>query len=124
MTFTPTHAGDVTRTPTNCLVCGRVPLPAGIGDPERGRDPKYLCEDCITLAYEIKQMAAKPRDFDAYEVKAVEDAGERGGDYLDSIGKTDLASLDPDQWGEFLTAVIAGFGASLRRQIVERRAPF
>ena len=40
--------------------------------------------------------------------------GEMGGEYLDSIGKTDLEMLNPDEWLTFIEAVVTGYCDSLR----------
>ena len=40
--------------------------------------------------------------------------GEMGGEYLDSIGKTDLETLQPEEWFTFIEAVVTGHCDSLR----------
>ena len=40
--------------------------------------------------------------------------GELGGEYLDSIGKTDLESLDREEWLTFVEAVVTGYCDHLR----------
>ena len=64
------------------------------------------------------------RNFDPYENRARTDAGEKAGEFLDGIGKSDLAELTVEEWQKFLTTVIHEFGESLRTQIAELRAPF
>ncbi|MCO5077111.1 MULTISPECIES: DUF6511 domain-containing protein [unclassified Chelatococcus] len=64
------------------------------------------------------------RRLDAFEVLALTDAGADGGAYLDGLGKTDLAELTEHEYREFVRKVVLGFGASLRQQIREKRAPF
>ena len=61
---------------------------------------------------------------DMYELSALTDAGEQGGSFLDSIGKTDLAALSELEYREFLKRVVLGFGNSIRKQIREHKAPF
>ena len=39
---------------------------------------------------------------------AVHEGGDKGGEYLDEIGKTDLAVLTEDEWREFLERIEAG----------------
>ncbi|MFM2090834.1 MAG: hypothetical protein RLZZ127_1323 [Planctomycetota bacterium] len=41
-------------------------------------------------------------------------AGRLGGEYLDSIGKTDLATLTGEQWDTFVEAIVTGYGDRLR----------
>ena len=40
--------------------------------------------------------------------------GELGGEYLDSIGKTDLASLGREEWLTFVEAIVTGYCDHLR----------
>ena len=35
--------------------------------------------------------------------------GQYGGEYLDSIGKTDLATLSADEWMTFIESIITGY---------------
>jgi hypothetical protein len=60
--------------------------------------------------------------------------GEMGGEYLDSIGKTDLETLQPEEWLTFIEAVVTGYCDSLRaladrdeqhlRRLDPQEAPF
>lgn len=43
------------------------------------------------------------------EMDAVKYGGVMGGEYLDSIGKTDLATLSADEWESFLLCVVGGY---------------
>jgi hypothetical protein len=40
--------------------------------------------------------------------------GQLGGEYLDSIGKTDLESLSPEEWLTFVEAIVTGYCDHLR----------
>jgi hypothetical protein len=40
--------------------------------------------------------------------------GEMAGEYLDSIGKTDLESLSREQWLTFVEAIVTGYCDHLR----------
>ena len=40
--------------------------------------------------------------------------GAMGGEYLDSIGKTDLETLKPEEWLTFIEAVVSGYCDHLR----------
>jgi hypothetical protein len=40
--------------------------------------------------------------------------GERGGEYLDSIGKTHLERLDREEWLTFVEAIVTGYCDHLR----------
>lgn len=44
-----------------------------------------------------------------FELQAMEHAGTQGGEYLESIGKTDLAKLTADEWATFLNCVCSAY---------------
>lgn len=46
-----------------------------------------------------------------HEKRAYLYGGQMGGEYLDSIRKTNLAELSPDQWLEFLKVTCAAYHA-------------
>lgn len=48
------------------------------------------------------------------ESEAMTVGGQQGGEYLESIGKTDLATLTETEWDRFLDAVITGYCDHLR----------
>jgi hypothetical protein len=63
------------------------------------------------------------RALDDYERRALEDGGNAGGSYLDEIGKTDLAQLEPEEWSTFLGLVLQGYADSMR-EIVSKEVPY
>lgn len=60
-------------------------------------------------------------DIEPYEQEALEHAAECGGEYLESIGKTDLGDLEPEQWEEFIKVVGLNF---LRKRAELQPCPF
>lgn len=48
------------------------------------------------------------------ERQALETAGEVAGEYLDSLGRTDLALLTAAEWATLIEVTVTGFGDSLR----------
>lgn len=50
------------------------------------------------------------------EKTAIEAGGAAGGAYLESIGKTDLATLTAAEWATFCAALFEATCADLRRQ--------
>lgn len=110
--------------PVVCGVCRRRAT-TGFGWAGRqGNRIMWLCDDpiCGQLARTVYEMPKLK--LDAFEEAARDDAGEMAGSYLDSIGKTDLATLTADEWATLLHQVIVGFEASLRRRILGNAAPF
>lgn len=63
------------------------------------------------------------RQLDDYERRALEDGGNAGGEYLDSLGRTDLAELEPEEWSRFLALVLTGYADSMR-DIVSKEIPY
>lgn len=110
--------------PVICGVCRRR-ANTGFGwAGQQGKPVLWLCDDpvCGQLA---KTVYAMPKlELDAFEAAARDDAGEMAGAYLDTIGKTDLATLTAEEWQGFLHQVIVGFEDSLRRRFVSHAAPF
>lgn len=48
------------------------------------------------------------------ESEAMTVGGQMGGEYLESIGKSDLATLTETEWDRFLDAVVTGYCDHLR----------
>ena len=110
-----------TKKPTCCAVCHRMAV--WIGYPAVGH-PIWLCDDggCHVAAKDIFNM---PKDrLNDYELGAVVEAGKSAGAYLEEIKNTDLATLRPEQWREFLRRIVTGFEEAMRRKILNEEAPF
>ena len=48
------------------------------------------------------------------ERAAMEHGGQMGGEYLDSLGKTDLATFTAEEWSTFIECVVTGYCDCLR----------
>jgi hypothetical protein len=57
------------------------------------------------------------------EIVAMETAGKLAGEYLESIGKTDLAVLSEDEWLTFIESVVTGFTDKLQELESATAAP-
>ena len=55
------------------------------------------------------------------ETQAMIVGGQYGGEYLESIGKSDLATLTETEWDRFLDAVITGYCDQLRALVGQDR---
>lgn len=110
-----------------CCSCARPAIGIGYA-PNRSRTVgvdqiAWCCDDpeCIAIArdsYEMKQL-----EFSRIDQLAAGDAGEKGGAYLDSIGKTDLAQLSEEEWQQFLLHVVGGYREALKGRL-RNEAPF
>jgi hypothetical protein len=58
-----------------------------------------------------------------HELEAIMAAGGYGGEYLDSLGKTDLAALTEDEWLTFVECIVTGFTDKLQELESESAAP-
>lgn len=50
------------------------------------------------------------------EIEAMQAGGNAGGAFLDSIQKTDLAALTPDEWMTFVESVCTGFVERMQQE--------
>jgi len=55
------------------------------------------------------------------EAEAMTVGGQQGGEYLESIGKSDLATLTESEWDRFIDAVVTGYCDHLREMAGQDR---
>lgn len=82
-----------------CQICKRA------GTPGLSYKDKPICMRCSPHALGGEMMLA----FSENEEEAIEVGGQEAGAYLDSIQKTDLATLSGDEWRTFLGKVLDGY---------------
>jgi hypothetical protein len=70
----------------------------------------YACTDHMERAIRLPK-----KTFDIYETDALLAGGAVAGQYLDSIGQTDLAELDEPQFILFFAKFIGGYEDSMRK---------
>lgn len=106
----------------SCAICRRRSY--GLGYAPRRTPMIWACRDplCASLLNKVSEMPQA--QFDEIEIAAMRAAGNVAGEFLDRLGKTDLASLSRDEWEEFLGLVIIGFGEDIKRQLGSDEAPF
>jgi len=108
-----------TRQPTACAVCRRHAVWLGYAPRKPDRLPTiWLCDDEYCHAAAARVYAMPGKMLDAHELGAMLEAGNIAGCYLEELGTTDLAKLDPGQWREFLRQLLTGYEAVLRRKIL------
>lgn len=113
----------ITRfTDAVCGVCARSATGFGYA-PRTGQSILWVCDDpdCLQVAKDTYTM--KQDQFSRLESLAAGKGGAEGGQFLDDIGKTDLATLTPDEWHEFLRRIVAGYRKALS-QSLRNEAPF
>lgn len=101
-----------------CFICRRKADGVGVGFR------KWICdEESIKIAKALSKMAKQK--FDAYEIRAIEDMSPRIGEYIETtIGATDFATWNEQQWFDFLKRTVVEFGDSMRRVTAELEPPF
>lgn len=94
-----------------CVVCGRA-----AGDYvlwPRGKTPGFTCShECAYLANWVRE--ASVRELSDLERQALDKASDLAGEYLDGLGKTDLAELDLEEWRTLLGKIVQGFSTGLK----------
>ena len=50
-----------------------------------------------------------------HEKNALADAGVQGGGYVESLGRTDLATWTPEEWATLVEVIVTRFQDSLRK---------
>lgn len=108
-----------------CCVCARPATGMGFA-PKGARSVSHIawtCDDreCLEIARDSYSM--KQTEFSRLDHLATLDAGGAGGEYLDKIGKSDLASLTEEEWQGFLIAIVGGYRAALKGRLRDE-APF
>jgi hypothetical protein len=95
-----------------CFVCKRRHDNIGF-QRSRSHPIRWFCR---TDSEFIKEAAALPRkSFDIYETQSLQAGGIVACQYLDSIGQTDMAELDANQWLLFFTKFSGGYEDSMRK---------
>lgn len=110
-----------------CVICARPGV--GLGFVKRGtrtahkREILWLCDD--QECWEIAAMIGtkKQKEFARLDGIASADGVDEAGAYLDTIGKTDLATLTREEWLEFGKRVVAGYRGALKGRL-STEAPF
>ncbi|KRR21669.1 DUF6511 domain-containing protein [Bradyrhizobium retamae] len=109
--------------PVCCGVCQRQAVGLGYA-PKQGTPVLWLCDEpeCIQLGRVVFHMA--PSKLTHFERLSLADAGSEGGAYLEKLGKFDLSELSQDEWMNFLTIVLKGYGTKMREHVLSHAAPF
>lgn len=100
--------------PAPCTICRRACCGIGFVSPE------VRAVFCSMKCSEIWMKArTKKEPFTPSEKGAVAAGGKVAGQWLEGIGKTDLAEMTRAEWEEFCGVLFAGVCADLQRQADE-----
>jgi hypothetical protein len=101
-----------------CAVCRREPRGFGwfdaiyrVSDPRRDRSYRQLCSRiCQDICHRRRGMI----DPTPNEIAAMQAGGQLAGEYLESIGKSDLVTLSTEEWSTLIKVVVTGYCDTLR----------
>lgn len=101
-----------------CAICRRAPRGFGwfdplyrVSDPRRDRSRKHLCSGaCQDICHRRRGMI----DPTPNEMAAMQAGGLLAGEYLESIGKSDLVTLTTEEWATLMEVVVTGYCDTLR----------
>jgi hypothetical protein len=66
---------------------------------------------CLNIIH--KKRGSVMIDPDEHEAKALEGAGQMGGEYLESLGVTDLGQMTAEQWALLVECIVTGYQDAL-----------
>jgi hypothetical protein len=83
----------------------------------------WTCSDqeCTAIANRTYQM--RQQEFNRVEEMATVEGGNEAGQYLDEIGKTDLATLTELEWQTFCRKLVGGYRVAMKTTLRDE-APF
>ena len=48
-------------------------------------------------------------DANEHEIAAMMNASDRAGEFIETVGDTDMAEWSPEQWGQFIEVICTGY---------------
>jgi hypothetical protein len=86
----------------------------------KGQSMPVCGMDCVAI---INRMDGPMEDMNEAEIKAMYAASTQAGQYLETLGKTDMATFTEDEWLSMIDAAVTGFCDAMRKSVAES-APF
>lgn len=103
--------------PVVCAVCKRQAIGIGTCGNRRKWPPAWVCADPICQAVLNKVANMPGGQLNAYESSALADAGDVAGVYLETLGKTDLGEMRPEEWLRFLKLILTTYESRMRERL-------
>jgi len=120
--FDPTQDKD--GNPTCCHCCGRRADGIGLGTDRLQKrakdDPRFVCAQCAVVVGRLSNT----RRLDMFELRALDGGVDAVGDYVATVGLTDLSLYDELQQRMLVKAAWQGCADALRRELEAGNAPF
>ena len=96
-----------------CLVCNRAAWFWGFHHRERTTRAHMVAPTCSRTCLHIWGNIRAMTDPNAFELAAMATASDRAGEYIESLGKTDMARWSAAEWASFIEAICGGYVDSL-----------
>lgn len=93
--------------------------PVTRGKPEK---PKHWC--CSMRCLDAVHKELGMIDPTEHEIAAIEASSEPAGQYIESLGRTDMATWSRDEWMTFLECVVTGYVDHLQQVAGAEKALF
>jgi hypothetical protein len=92
-----------------CAVCRRAARGFSFNPRLSGHRGDTLMACSMAHLDHISRSYPKMIDPNEHELAAMEHAGEMAGEYLDSLGKSDLAAMTADEWRTLIEVICGGY---------------
>jgi hypothetical protein len=105
-----------------CRACDRIAWHWGWFDRARSQRVHMTAPTCSPSCSHIWGNIRAMTDPNAIELAAMAHASDRAGEYIEALGKTDMARWSHQEWAAFIEAVCGGYVESLCHQQAEAMA--
>lgn len=102
-----------------CRACGRTAWHWDWFQPVRFARAHMVAPTCSPHCLQVWKDIRTMVDPNHYELAAMAAASDCAGEYIESLGRTDMALWTPEEWASFIEAVCGGYVDSLVRQQAE-----
>lgn len=79
---------------------------------------------CLTIIQKRRGKVPGPETLDSIELEAIEAASAKAGEYLEQIGKTDLAAMTTNEWHGFLGHAFKAIAGEVQALLNAHENPF
>jgi hypothetical protein len=86
---------------------------APVGDPRREASRQRFCSLRHLDLWIAKVKGEIVEDLTPNEIKALEHAGDMAGEYVESLGRTDMAQFSREEWMTMIEVIVGGFSEKL-----------
>lgn len=108
------------ETPTECACCSQPSNWVG-WRPKPGMPFLFFCENLGCQAQAERLYAMTESEFSDINNFSIWDGAVKGGEYLDSIGVTDIAKMSQEQFFELGKAIVTGYQDAIRERIKQAK---